>query len=226
MTPPCAWCPWLARATRAGIDFAVAAVAVLAVIALFGPITDLIARHDASARQRPQRAAHLQSARETARTQLLTLGAGIFVAGALWFTARNLFLSREGQVTDRYTKAIEQLGADKLDVRIGGIYALERVVRDSARDHPTVMEVLGAFVREHSPEPWLPPADDEEGAEATNTATRPDVQAAITVIGRRNPRHDGRPVNLAGSNLTAADLHSADLRGADLPWLEPHRRAT
>jgi hypothetical protein len=26
-------------------------------------------------------------------------------------------------VTDRYTKAIEQLGSDKLDVRIGGIYA-------------------------------------------------------------------------------------------------------
>jgi hypothetical protein len=33
-------------------------------------------------------------------------------------------------VTDRYTKAIEQLGSDRLDVRIGGIYALERVARD------------------------------------------------------------------------------------------------
>ena len=60
-------------------------------------------------------------------------------------------------MTDRYTKAIEQLGSDKLDVRIGGIYALERIARDSARDHPTVIEVLAAFVREHSREqgrPW------------------------------------------------------------------------
>ena len=57
-------------------------------------------------------------------------------------------------MTDRYTKAIEQLGSDKLDVRIGGIYALERVARDSARDHPTVMEVLTAFIREHSREQW------------------------------------------------------------------------
>ena len=56
-------------------------------------------------------------------------------------------------MTDRYTKAIEQLGSDKLDVRIGGIYALERIARDSARDHPTVMEVLTAFIREHSREP-------------------------------------------------------------------------
>jgi aspartyl-tRNA synthetase len=39
------------------------------------------------------------------------------------YTARNFTLSREGQVTDRYTKAIEQLGSDKPDVRTGGIYA-------------------------------------------------------------------------------------------------------
>ncbi len=52
-------------------------------------------------------------------------------------------------MTDRYTKAIEQIGSAKLDVRIGGSYALERVARDSARGHPTIMEVLAAFVREH-----------------------------------------------------------------------------
>ena len=38
-------------------------------------------------------------------------------------------------MTDRYTKAIEQLGSDKLDVRIGGIYALERIALDSDKDH-------------------------------------------------------------------------------------------
>jgi hypothetical protein len=82
---------------------------------------------------------------------LLTLGAGLFAAGALIFTARNFILSRrtfelteQGQVTDRYTKAIEQLGSNTIDVTIGGIYALERIARDSPRDHPTVMEVLAA----------------------------------------------------------------------------------
>jgi hypothetical protein len=135
---------------------AVAVAAVAVIIVLLGPVTDLIGRHDVGALPAPQRAAYLQAARETARTQLLTLGAGLFAAGALVFTARNFSLSREGQLTDRYTKAIEQLGSDKLDVRIGGIYALERVARDSARDQPTVMEVLCAFIREHSHEQWPP----------------------------------------------------------------------
>ena len=100
----------------------------------------------------------------TRERRLLTLAAGVFAAGALAFTARNFTLSRrtlnlteQGQVTDRYTKAIEQLGSDKLDVRIGGIYALERIARDSPRDHPTVMEVLTAFIREHSHEQRPPP---------------------------------------------------------------------
>ena len=30
-------------------------------------------------------------------------------------------MSQEGQITDRFTKAIEQLGSDKLEVRLGGI---------------------------------------------------------------------------------------------------------
>jgi hypothetical protein len=63
----------------------------------------------------PLRATRLLTARDAVRTQLLTLGAGAFAAGALIFTARNFTLSRrsfaiaeQGQVTDRYTKAIEQ----------------------------------------------------------------------------------------------------------------------
>lgn len=55
-------------------------------------------------------------------------------------------LTEQGLVTGRYTAAIEQLGSDKLDIRLGGVYALERIARDSARDHPTVMDVLAAFV--------------------------------------------------------------------------------
>ena len=47
-------------------------------------------------------------------------------------------LTRQGQITDRFTKAIVQLGEqgpEKLAVRLGGIYALERIARDSERDH-------------------------------------------------------------------------------------------
>ena len=116
-------------------------------------------------------------------------------------------------MTDRYTKAIEQLGSDKLDVRIGGIYALERVARDSAKDHPTVMEVLTAFIREHSREPWPPP---DPGVQVGARSTRPDVQAAITVVGRRGRKHDIQPMDLGGANLGGANLGGADLSHAYL----------
>jgi hypothetical protein len=90
------------------------------------------------------------------RTALL---AGLVGVGALltfWLNSRvyrvtseTLHVTEQGQITERFTKSIEQLGSNKLDVRLGGIYALERIAKDSERDRATVLEVLSAFVREH-----------------------------------------------------------------------------
>ncbi|MGZ6870192.1 MAG: hypothetical protein ACXVHI_07810 [Frankiaceae bacterium] len=91
------------------------------------------------------------------RTALLAGLLGIGAIGTFWLnsrvykiTTRTFELTEQGHITERYTKSIEQLGSNGLDVRLGGIYALERIAVDSARDHPTVVEVLSAFVREHS----------------------------------------------------------------------------
>ena len=85
-----------------------------AIIALIWPVTDLIAAHDVGTIAGPQRAMHLQTAREDARTQLLTMNAGFFAAGALLFTALNFTLSRratelteQGQVTEGYSGPAE-----------------------------------------------------------------------------------------------------------------------
>jgi uncharacterized protein YbdZ (MbtH family) len=141
------------------------------------------------------------------------------VAG-FWANVRNTnkttALALQGQVTDRYLKAIEQLGSKEIDIRVGGIYALERIARDSARDQPTVMEVLATFIREHSGEQWPPSADDEPETRASQRTTRPDVQAAITVIGRRNTAHDHGQINLRRVHLHGADLREAKLSGAHL----------
>ena len=146
-------------------------------------------------------AAFWASVRNTSKTTALTL--------------RAVGLTEQGQVTDRYSKAIEQLGSDKLDVRLGGIYALERIARDSPRDLPTIMEVLAAFVREHSHEQWPPAKSD--GAPPPKRAIRPDVQAALTVIGRRDATHDTRPIDLSYAELPEAKLpHDAGLAEAKL----------
>ena len=116
-------------------------------------------------------------------------------------TSRAQALTEQGQITDRYIRAVDQLGSDKgLDVRIGGIYALERVARDSARDHPAVMELLTAFIREHSHEP-RPPSNG--GGLERERSTRPDVQAAITVVGRRDAKRDILPIDLTAAELPA-----------------------
>lgn len=192
------------------------AIMVVTAWALFVPIAAWIAHHDVGS----VKGSTYETAVDSARGRLLTLGAGLFAAGALLFTARNYALSREAQVTDRYTKAVEQLGSDKLDVRIGGIYALERVARDSARDHPTVMEVLAAFIREHSHEPWEPNRDpDWRRVPREALGPRPDVQAAATVIGRRDASHDREQVNLTAANLTRAQLPNANFAGCRLYYV-------
>jgi Pentapeptide repeats (8 copies) len=172
-------------------------------------------------------AAFWASVRNTKKTTDLT-------HRALELTEQGVKLTEQGQMTERYTRAIEQIGSDKsLPVRIGGIYALERVARDSARDHPTVMEVLAFFIREHSGKQWQ---RAEAAVEPPERTICPDVQAAVTVIGRRDHENDRQPINLAdaklirayltGAYLTRANLHhadltyavldSADLTGADL----------
>ena len=147
------------------------------------------------------------------RSQLLQLSGGMLAAGVLIYTGRSFRLSREGHVTDRFTKAIDQLGSDRLEVRLGGIYALERIMIDSARDRGAISDILAAFVREHSPISGTDLADKRSRSSnetsANNDAGRPstDVQAALTVLARRS----GRP-----NEKKIADLRYTDLRGADL----------
>ena len=82
------------------------------------------------------------------RTALLAGLAAIGALGTFWLNARtqrftaetlrisekNFQLTERGHLTDRYAKAIEQLGDDNLDVRLGGIYALEQLATDSPRE--------------------------------------------------------------------------------------------
>jgi hypothetical protein len=219
---------WLNRLWHDHPVAVLAGVAILAlavVVALIWPITDVIAAHDVGSVTGAKRPPALLTAREAVRTQLLTLGAGVFAAGALVYTARNFSLSRrtveltrqtlelseQGQVTDRYTKAVEQLGSSSLGVRIGGIFALERIARDSIKDHPTVMEVLASFVRDESPAGEAP-----DNIEAFPVSTRLDVQSAAVVIGRRDVTRDLRQVNLVRCDLTGLDLTGANLANVNL----------
>jgi len=124
---------------------------------------------------------------------------------------QTLKATRAGEIADLYSRAIDQLGSEKLHVRIGGIYALERVARDSEEDHPIVMDVLTAFIREYSREQWPPPDRREP-----RRWTRPDIQAAVSVVGHREVERDTQRIDLYGAILINANLNNADLRSASL----------
>ncbi|MGL5076557.1 MAG: hypothetical protein ACRDBG_12150 [Waterburya sp.] len=68
-------------------------------------------------------------------------------------TQERLVADQERLVTDRFAKAVEQIGNDKEEVIIGGIYSLERIAKDSPKDQCTIMEILTAFVRKNFPIP-------------------------------------------------------------------------
>jgi uncharacterized protein YjbI with pentapeptide repeats len=163
---------------------------------------------------------------------------GTALLSGLYFTWRTLQVNREGQITDRFTTAIDQLGkvedGQKLfEIRIGGIYALERIARESEEDYWPIMEVLTAYLRQHAP--WPPeegqPGEDvtidkksEEDSTETTEATEvpappaPDIQAIMTVLRRRTRswgHGEPEPLDLRQTHLTKANLRKANLVSAN-----------
>jgi uncharacterized protein YjbI with pentapeptide repeats len=152
---------------------------------------------------------------------------------------KNLKVAEDKQVTERFSKAIEHLGNEKaIDVRLGGIYALEQIAIDSPEKyHWTIVEILSAFVRgkRQIKELSIAPVDseldlNEASQESPFNATSHkfekvgiDIQTALTVLGRRNVAKDPedkhidlRQVNLVGIELPNAQFSKIDLSGANL----------
>jgi hypothetical protein len=189
------------------------------------------------------------------RGRAIALGTGLLAMVAIFFTARTAAAAHknadalrrnseashrtaeaaeQGMVTGRYTAAIEQLGSSKLDIRLGGVYALERIARDSARDHPVIVEVLTTFLREHidddsariSPADPMITGEGDASAMPSLSRLRADLRAAANVLGRRNRSFDyTRPPDLTGFNLSRLDLSQLNLRGTDLHSTDLHSTA-
>lgn len=180
--------------------------------------------------------ARLKLQNDARATLLQALGGGVLLLGAVftWLqirlsreqlqrnaeaTRKQLALDREGQITERFTHAIDQLDttAHGTDVTLGGIYALERIARDSHVDRATIGEVLTAYIRGHSPWPARldeqPPTDAPFDEILALKSRDPDVQAALTVLGRGRFPAVYRPGE--GLDLSNTDLRRATLRATD-----------
>ncbi|MFI5898448.1 pentapeptide repeat-containing protein [Actinoplanes sp. NPDC051513] len=152
-----------------------------------------------------------------ARVLVVSLAGATVVLAGLLYTARNYRLSHRGQVTDRFTKALERLGSTELYVRIGGIHALQQVLHDSPEQHAQVLDVLVAFIRQRAPRA-MPNDESPIYPRPAPSKPAPDVQAALTTIGRRRrrPNRELSQLDLSGLHLDGVQLAHAELRGANL----------
>ncbi|UUV32958.1 pentapeptide repeat-containing protein [Amycolatopsis roodepoortensis] len=157
---------------------------------------------------------------EAIRTAL-TVGVGTGGAFALWMAARRQrstevqlhesaraadaaeLDSRERRLTDLYVQAVEQIGSDKAAVRLGGLYALERLAWDDVDRRAVVINVLCSYLRM----PYLVPEQLKNGRyrlpAASDLRQHEEWQVRITVQ------------HLLG-NLLRDQPYDLDLRGATL----------
>lgn len=187
--------------------------------------------------------------------------AGLVLAGAAGFGVAlwALLLNRRRTtndtrrtVNDTYVKAIEQLGHAKMEVRLGAIYALERIAATDRDYHWPIMETLCAYIRERPASKWGEKPEKEAGADGELAAARTtadispagdfvdsegvkpalrgppvDIQAILTVFGRRSQaRKDSelskklwlglRYMDFSEAFLPDIRLERAELYGANL----------
>jgi uncharacterized protein YjbI with pentapeptide repeats len=158
---------------------------------------------------------------------------------------QNSRVNQDKLVVERLMAAINQLGHETTESRTAAIYVLERIAQNFPEEHWTIMEILTAFVRENAPiqteeerkikERLQPiylgrykngerrPQKEEPNNTEVLPKIRRDIQAALTVIGRRNSLVEDqnqklnlRNIDIRRAELLEANLERADLRGSNL----------
>ena len=130
------------------------------------------------------------------RATLAQILGGVAIGISLYYAWQRNNIAQEGQITERFTRAIDQLGNPNLEIRLGGIYALERISNESKKDYWPIMEILTAYIRKNSNSKTTEfkkykylclhehGSTEIEYSKAEEISL--DVQAILTVIRRRN----------------------------------------
>ena len=155
----------------------------------------------------------------TIRNLGLVIGGVIAILLAVWrsiVAERQADTAQQSLLNERYERRAEMLGSGVLSVRLGGIYALQRLAQEHPKEyHVQVLGLLCAFVRHPKEDEGYQRMLAEKNADPkTFSFLREDVQAVMEVIGKRRVEH----LALEGKDRFRLDLHGSDLRGAQLEW--------
>jgi uncharacterized protein YjbI with pentapeptide repeats len=126
--------------------------------------------------------------------------------------AQNTNIADRNSFNDIFTKAIEQLGALKgenepnIEVRIGAIYALEKLSEANTHYQQIIIDILCNYVRANSPNL----TKNGKG----NPPVKGDVGCAMAVIGRRKQLKEETSLVLGAKNLSSIYLENSDFSWA------------
>jgi hypothetical protein len=214
----------LIRATGWALVGVVSLVLVVVVVAAFGTLPEHVVGLSVSVGKLT--ANERINADAAARTALLQAVAGVLLVIGAVTAWRQMLIARSQQrlgrrtaVTEAFAKAVEQLAKDDaLALRLGGVYAMDRIADDDPTERPRIAEILAAFVRDGVSAQGDPPRDVMAGLQVLTRRDWPQgVDLADTRLeGVRLPAARLVKANLAGAILVAANLRGALLRGADL----------
>jgi uncharacterized protein YjbI with pentapeptide repeats len=161
----------------------------------------------------------------------------------------------ENHITGIFSKSVELMGSVRdikkhgadgaattvsspnIEARLGALYSLERILHESTKDQRAILETICAYIRENSPLDI--PTDSKQsedfykGRLPPRPSRRADVQAAITIVGRRslsvreraaaeNWVLDFRDCNLVAYDFSALNYDRANFGSAFLDEAKMH----
>jgi uncharacterized protein YjbI with pentapeptide repeats len=164
----------------------------------------------------------LDQARNSVRTALIQAIGGALVLLTFAVGLGQLLVARQGQLVDRFTRAVDQLGNEDVGVRLGGIFALQQMAERAEYSRP-VAEILVAYLKSHTTttrdehrgvsDAQTVPGADRAGEEVR---LRPDLQAALRIVAALWASTTGSRLDLSFIDVRYADLAKVDLSGAIL----------
>ena len=143
----------------------------------------------------------------TLRNVGLVIAAVIALPLAIWrsrVAQRQAATAERGLLNERYQKGAEMLGSEVLAVRLGGIYALQRLAEEySELYHIQIMRLFCVFARQTT---------ESEEDTGTEPIIREDVQAVMDAIGFRGKKGISLEEKPPLGERFRIDLSGADLR--------------
>jgi len=130
-------------------------------------------------------------------------------------TNKTLRLTESQQETDRFTRAVQELGSSNFALRLGGIYSLDRLGQTSIDAREPVVQLMLPYLHRNHParrragSRWF-----GEPCFTMRWRPKPDTQAALDAI--LELTSDPAQLNLSKLDLSAVSIQGRNLSGSDL----------